>query len=386
MRRNLFLVANNIDEVGGLQRLVHLLAHEFAARGRAVETIGIIAHPSPHRYPPDPSYRRSVLYDGPEPQPWEPRRLTEHLSVRRRLAEARRRRRFEAAVERLSERFRSVDDGIVIVTQCYGMEWVAEADTAHLRVITQSHESYEASRGWTPGSGNGRRYERIMRLYPDADLFLLLTQTDADKFERDGLNNCAVMHNPLTFFPAEPSPLVEKNVISVGRYSVEKNHRSLIAAWARVVERHPDWRLTLVGGGALEDELRRQVDELRLNGSVRLNGPSAQVDRDLLGSSIFALSSHTEGLPLVLAEAMACGVPCVSYDSGPGVREIIRDGEDGLIVPVGDEGGLADRISLLIEDEELRRRLGRQARENIHRFAREEIMNQWEEVFAFVER
>jgi glycosyltransferase involved in cell wall biosynthesis len=83
---------------------------------------------------------------------------------------------------------------------------------------------------------------------------------------------------------------------------------------------------------------------------------------------------------------MACGVPCVSYDSGPGVREIIRDGEDGLIVPMGDEGGLADRISLLIEDAELRQRLGRQARQNIHRFAREEIMRQWEEIFAFVER
>jgi glycosyltransferase involved in cell wall biosynthesis len=98
------------------------------------------------------------------------------------------------------------------------------------------------------------------------------------------------------------------------------------------------------------------------------------------------LSSDFEGLPVVLCEAMACGVPCVSVDCGPGIGEIIRPEEDGLIVAMGDPQALAGAIGRLIEDEELRRRMGRAARENIRRYSVEEIMRQWDEVFDLVER
>lgn len=386
--RNLFLVANNIEELGGLQRVVHLLAGEFAAAGHRVELIGVVPYPTPYPYPypTDGGYRTSVLYDTAQPPPWRPRTLPDRLDLAARRQEQRRRRMHAESVRRLSARFASVSEGLVICTQAWAMDWVHAADTRHLRVITQSHESYEAARGLTPASRGSTRYARMRRTYPNADLFLLLTQQDADRFERDGFNNVAVMPNPLTFYPDRPAELTAKTVINVGRYHEQKNQRMLIDAFAEVSRGHPDWRLKLVGEGPLQGQLRSQIDRLGLAGRVALAGPSSRVEAELLDSSIFALSSDFEGLPLVLAEAMACGVPCVSFDCAPGVREIIADGQDGLVVPPRDTGALAAGLCRLIEDEPLRHRLGTAARHSIRRFSRPEIIRRWHEVFAVVER
>lgn len=384
--RNLFLVANNIEEVGGLQRVVHLLAAEFAAAGHHVELIGIVPYPTPYPYRSDGSYRTAVLYQATEPKAWKPTRLRDTFNVPARRQEQARRRMHADAVARLSARFRSVPDGIVICSQAWAMDWVAEADTSHLRVITQSHESYEASRGLTPASRGSGRYARMRRTYQDVDLFLLLTQHDADRFERDGFNNVAVMHNPLTMYPDQASALTERRVINVGRYHEQKNQRALIQAFALVARHHPDWSLRLVGEGPLEGQLREQIDALGLAARIELAGPSSQVEAELRNSSIFALSSDFEGLPLVLAEAMACGVPCVSFDCAPGIREIISDEVDGVVVPPRDVEALAAGICRLIEDEFLRRSLGAAARHNIRRFSRAEILRQWHEVFDMVER
>lgn len=384
--RHLFLVANNITEVGGLQRVVHALAGSFAAAGHDVEVIGIVPHPTPYPYPTDGGYRTLELSDTVEPQPWQPATLRDAVNLRARRRERDRARCHADAVQRLSRRFRSVPDGLVICTQAWAMDWVAEADTAHLRVITQSHESYEASRGLTPASQGSTRYARMSRTYRDVDLFLLLTQHDADRFERDGFNNVAVLPNPLTMYPDRGSTLTAKTVINVGRYHEQKNQRALIDAFALVLARHPDWTLKLVGDGPLEPQLQAQITQLGLAAGIELAGPSRHVEAELLASSIFALSSDFEGLPLVLTEAMACGVPCVSFDCAPGIREIIRDGEDGLVVPPRDVTALAEGICRLIEDEPLRRRLGGAARENIRRFSEPEILRRWQEIFDLVER
>ena len=385
-RRNLFLVANNLEEMGGLQRVAHNLAATFAAAGHNVELIGIMPHPSALSYAPGDTYRTTVLYGQPAPPTWRPRTLRDRLDLRSRRREHHRRRLRRAAVDRLSERFRSVPDGIVICTQAFAMDWVHEADTSHLRVITQSHESYEASRGLTPASRGSARYTRMRRTYRDVDLFLLLTQHDADMFEREGFNNVGVLHNPLTMYPDRRSDLSAKTVINVGRYHEQKNQRALIDAFALVWRRHPDWRLQLVGEGPLQSALREQVDALGLGAAVSVGGPTAEVQARLLASSIFAMSSDFEGLPLVLAEAMACGVPCVSFDCAPGIREIIADGADGLVVPPRDTAALAGAICRLIEDADLRQRMGAAARWNIRRFAPVEILRQWHEVFDLVER
>ena len=385
--RNVFIVANNVEEVGGLQRVVHNLAQELSRCGHHVRLVALNHHADQVTYISDPLYETVTIYQTREPKPLPKTSRLRRLSPRRRRYEARRQRVRADAVERLNAQFRSVPDGIVICAQIHAMAWVAQADTRHLRVIGQSHEQYEASRGWTPSSrGITRRYEGIMRHYADIDLFQLLTDVDARKFEKDGLNNVAVMHNPLSFYPPQPAQLTAKTVVTVGRYDPQKNQKALIAAFAIVAEQHPDWSLELWGNGPLKDALAEQIAGLGLAATVRLMGPTDDVQSVLLRSSVFALSSDFEGLPVVLCEAMACGVPCVSVNCGPGIAEIIRDGEDGLLVPLGEVGALAAGIVRLIEDEPLRHSMGERARQNIQRFSVPEVMRQWDAVFDMVER
>jgi glycosyltransferase involved in cell wall biosynthesis len=385
--RHVFIVANNVEEVGGLQRVTHNLAQELSRRGHDVVLVGLNHHTDQVTYIGDPLYETFTIYEKREPKPLPKASRLRRLSPRRRRYESRRQQARANAVDRLSTLFRSVPDGIVICAQIHAMAWVAEADTRHLRVIGQSHEQYEASRGLTSSSrGVTRRYDGIMRSYADIDLFQLLTEVDARKFEKDGLNNVAVMHNPLSFYPREPAQLTARTVITVGRYDPQKNQKALINAFALVVEKHPDWSLELWGTGPLEDALAGQIEALGLAETVRLMGPTEDVQSVLLRSSVFALSSDFEGLPVVLCEAMACGVPCVSLDCGPGIAEIIRHEEDGLIVAPGEIEQLAAGILRLIEDEPLRRALGERARQNIRRFAVAEIMGQWDAVFDMVDR
>ncbi len=382
--RHVFIVANNVEELGGVQRVAHNLASLLYDRGHRVHVVGVNHADIPHDYGEHP-YPVTVLNDTKEPPAVVAGRLRRLFDPRIARASARKKEHRQAAVGRLSRLLRDAPDAIIIVLQVWSMNWVAAADTRRHRVIGMSHESYGASK-------NSPRYKRIQRLYRDVDLFLLLTHADAQRFERDGFNNVGVMHNPLSFYPAEGSDQTGTTVIAAGRYSAEKGYSHLIDAFARVVPTHPDWTLKIFGHGPLAADLTAQVRRLGIEGNVLIPGLAEDIERELCHSSIFALSSIHEGLPMALAEAMGCGLACVAYDCAPGVGEIMtlrrRDEErtDGILVPPRDVNGLAAGISQLIDQPRLRRELGARARDNVRRFAPDAIGEHWEEVFALVER
>jgi glycosyltransferase involved in cell wall biosynthesis len=372
-RRDIFIVANNIDEIGGLQRVVHTLAAGFAGRGHRVELVGVSPGPPGEPIVSGPTpYGRHVLRA--DPAAAQPR------GVRRG------RRPPTDEVARLENLLRTTGDGIVIVGQIFAMAWVAAADTGHLPVIGMSHESYEASRGITPTSRGSTRYTRIMRLYRDVDLCLFLTAPDAAKFEADGLCNVGVMHNPLTLWPGATSPLTEPVVVAIGRLELEKRYDRLVDAFASMAADRPQWSLRIYGEGSLREELQERIDRHGLGDRARLMGSTDDVESALRDASVLALSSEQEGLPLVLAEAMASGVPCVAFDCAPGIREIIRDGEDGLVVRLRDVPAMATALGRLADDPDLRRRMGAAARRNIERFRLDTVLDQWERLFEVVER
>jgi glycosyltransferase involved in cell wall biosynthesis len=123
------------------------------------------------------------------------------------------------------------------------------------------------------------------------------------------------------------------------------------------------------------------VEERGLGNGLTLNGPVNNIREKYLESSIFVLSSRFEGLPLVLMEAMSTGLPPVSFTCPCGPRDIIHDGEDGILCPNGDIEQLAAGICRLIEDEQLRKEMGRKAAQNIQRYTIDQIMKQWDELF-----
>lgn len=376
--RDIFLVANNIDELGGVQRVTHTLATMLHERGHRVTVVGLQHALVGHDYGDRP-YRSLVVNETPEPPPPKADGLAARFDPRVRAAWSRHRQAHRGAVDRLSAVFAEVDHGIVVVMQIWSMNWVAEADTSHLQVIGMSHESFDATLG-------SSRWDRVTRYYRDVDLMLLLTERDATRFELEGFNNVGVMHNSLSFYPQQASDLSAPVVVAAGRYAAEKGYDRLIDAFARVAPVHPRWVLKIFGHGPLHRQLGKQVERLDLSGRVLLPGLAEDIEAELRAASVFALSSIHEGLPVALAEAMACGLPSVAFDCAPGVREIVTDGVDGIVVPPRNVAALAEGLDRLMGDDDLRRRYGAAARENVRKFAPDAVLRQWEDVFALVER
>ncbi len=220
---------------------------------------------------------------------------------------------------------------------------------------------------------------KMCRYASQLDALVLLTNNDADDWK--GVVRTFVIPNPITFFPKEGAALVNKQVIMVGRYNDAKGYDYLIPAWEIVHLRHPDWILNVYGSGELRGQVTNWIREKHLECSIMMNDPVDNILEKYMNSSICVLSSRYEGFSLVILEAMACGVPVVSYDCPYGPRNIIQNGEDGLLVDYLNYHALADGICKLIENEGFRKQLGAKARKNVLRFSQDSIMEQWENLF-----
>lgn len=208
--------------------------------------------------------------------------------------------------------------------------------------------------------------------------FIVLSHEDAAEWTE--LNNVSVIHNPLPFLPDRQSDNSQKQVIAVGRYMPQKGFDRLIPAWAIVSKRHPDWILRIYGDG-MRQQLQQQIDSLGISSTCILEHSTPNIMDKYCESSIFVLSSRFEGFGMVIIEAMACGVPPVSFTCPCGPRDIISDGKDGLLVENGDIEGMAEKICYLIENDDIRKKMGKQARLDVDRFKIEYIAQQWKKLF-----
>ena len=208
---------------------------------------------------------------------------------------------------------------------------------------------------------------------------VLLTQHDANSWK--GLTKTVVIPNSLPFYPSYGSSCENKQVIFVGRLNEQKGLEYLIDTWAKVNRKHPDWVLHMYGEGEQKQMLLQMIKEAGLERAVIVHQPTPRIMEKYLESSVFLLTSRFEGLPMVLIEAMACGLPVVSFDCPWGPADIIRDGEDGFLVEYLNTDEAARRVCQLIENPELRKTMGMQARINVQRYNRDVVMKQWTDLF-----
>ena len=208
---------------------------------------------------------------------------------------------------------------------------------------------------------------------------MVLTHEDAALWPE--LNNVIVIPNPTSFFSDTVSDCMRKQVIAAGRYVSQKGFDRLISAWQKVASRHPDWVLKIYGDGGERESLQQQIAELGLSENCILEHSVSDIAAKFQESSIFVLSSRYEGFGLVIVEAMSCGLPVVSFACHCGPQDIISEGIDGLLLPEGDIDGLAKKICLLIEEEELRKKMGKMARLKSEDYKIENIGVQWTALF-----
>ena len=173
-----------------------------------------------------------------------------------------------------------------------------------------------------------------------------------------------------------------KTFVACGRFDKLKGFARLITMFDALKQRLPDWDLVIVGDGEDRALLEGQVDQAKVRDRVFFPGWVADMESVFLSGDLFVFPSVSEGFALVLAEAMACGLPCVSYDCKVGPAEIIRDGVDGVLVPLGDETAFSAAMLRLATDDPERRRLAKNCPAILERLSEAAIQPLWEKVLS----
>lgn len=232
------------------------------------------------------------------------------------------------------------------------------------------------------------RSRNDLRIVSRFDRFVVLTEEDRAYWLQDApLDNISVIPNARTFvLPDDRCAAVDSHtVLAVGRYNEQKAFDRLLEVWARIRERGgndvSDWKLRLVGDGELRGQLQKQINSLGLDDSVFLGNPETDMPAIYASAGIYAMTSLYEGLPMVLLEAQAAGLPIVSMACKCGPRDVVTDGKDGFLVPEGDVDAMACKLLLLMNDDDLRRRMGQTARCSSERFDMNSIMEKWVGLF-----
>ena len=216
--------------------------------------------------------------------------------------------------------------------------------------------------------------ERIVRRF---DKFVVLTNEDRGYWGK--LPNICVIPNAAMFVADRYSDVSKKRVIAVGRLDYQKGFDRLIQAWEIVYKsgKYNDWRLDIFGQGEWKDMLQGMIDEKGLSSSAFINKPTKNIGREYSESSMLVMSSNYEGFPMVMIEAMACGLPVVAFDFKCGPKDIISDGENGLIIRNGDIKALAEGMMRLMEDTENRKRMSLNARKIVDTYSEKAVMDKW---------
>lgn len=202
---------------------------------------------------------------------------------------------------------------------------------------------------------------------------------NSDK-EKSRLYNVIVIPNFTSVEIRQIQKVKSNTIVSVGRLELQKGYDRLISAWALVAKKHPDWQLEIWGEGSLRKCLQQQIDTLQLSSVVHLKGVSHNIGEVYAHSSFFVMSSLYEGFPLVLVEAMNCGLPCVSFDI-TGANSIIENGKNGFLVPDNNIDALTNACTRLMGNKVLLEEMGKQAYISSARFSKPKVMQKWLDLF-----
>lgn len=249
-------------------------------------------------------------------------------------------------------------------------------------VVYERHVSKIVDLGPTPGALKAllvqMKYKIMNRLATKFDRFVLLTEANREEWH---LRRITVIPNPLPFFPESPAALDQKVVIAIGRHAYVKGYDRLLEVWKCVLQEHPDWQLHIYGKIEPTLRLAQLAEKLQINQAVHFLPPVQNIEDKLRNASVLAFTSRGEGFGMVLIEAMACGVPVVSFDVPYGPKEILATGRAGFLIPEGDCELMARRLSELITSKSLREKMGAAGRQEAVRYQTDAVIAQWHSLF-----
>ena len=193
--------------------------------------------------------------------------------------------------------------------------------------------------------------------------------------------NSIVIPNSIDFFSEHTARLTNKRILFVGRMVPDKGYDLLLKVLKKVSEIHSDWDFRIIGDGPLKSRILKGIALNGLTEKISLLSSTELIAEEYLNSSIYLMTSRTEGLPMVLLEAQACGLPIVSFDCETGPSDIVIDNENGYLIDCFDIDKMVQKISKLCSDADLRVKFGKNALENVKKFRPELVNPAWDVLF-----
>ncbi|MGP5836667.1 stealth conserved region 3 domain-containing protein [Brachybacterium alimentarium] len=280
-----------------------------------------------------------------------------------------------AADTALLEYFRSCTADCVVTSTPALTLYALLACPESVKIVQEEHRSTMA---------RGETAVPMLRHSPRVDAVVVLTERNRDWLSIQwgpSAPRLEVIPNALPATGRPQSSGEQKVVMGAGRLVRSKGFSNLVRAFARVADEFPEWRLRIFGDGPYRDQILAIARNLGIARQVELLPPTDHVEKEWARASIGALASDSEGLPLVLLEARGAGLPLVAFDCETGPREIIRHGEDGYLVNLGDISGFASALRILMENDELRAEMASGAETSLQRFAPEVVGTQWDNLY-----
>ena len=223
-----------------------------------------------------------------------------------------------------------------------------------------------------------RQDEKIVSKF---DKFVVLTNEDKGYWGQ--LPNIEVIPNAAMHIGKKYSDSTAHRIIAVGRLDYQKGFDRLIEAWTLIQKhkKYKDWNLDIFGQGEWHDMLQQMIERHGLQDNTHINRPTRDIGTEYAKSSLLVMSSNYEGFPMVMIEAMACGLPVVSFDFKCGPKDIIKEGVNGLLVSNGNIDALAQAMMKIMDNDTYRKELSQNARQVISTYSEETVMTKWISLF-----
>lgn len=224
------------------------------------------------------------------------------------------------------------------------------------------------------------------KIFNHFDALIILSDKELDKWKK-WHKNIQVIPNFLPFISLKTSNLSQKVVLSVGRMDKgdQKGFLRLIDIWEMVQkdEKFKKWKLHIVGDGLLKKEILHKIQDKKLEHSIILLPFNQNIEEEYLKASIYVMASHFEGFGMVLAESANYAIPSIAFDINTGPSDIIDNEKSGFLIEDGNLQEFADKLKILMQDESLREKFGKNAKEKMQKdFSQEFVIQKWNETIS----
>lgn len=349
--RLLFIVAD-ITFVGGIERVITNLSNSLSRMGISIEILSLYKSNNHCNFNLNNDIKIFYLnenskYDG---KPGSIKRLLKHLGNIKKL-----------------RNFLNYNKYDVIISNSFPTSFQLYFTPKNCSWITYEHVYFDY---YNNSIKNLRTF-----IYRKFDKIVVLTKKDQAKFAKN-FNNVVTIANPLSFVSDKISTLDSKVIIAVGRLERQKGFDLLIDAYSKIPSKQDLWVLKIYGEGSEKEKLQKQIADSNIE-NIFLMGHSDDIKNEMLHSSIFVMSSRFEGFPMVLGEAMECGLPCISFDCPNGPSDLIQNNHDGLLIKNGCIESLAINLDNLMQNESLRKEISTNAKRSIQNISLPIITTEW---------